>query len=68
MGTTIYTKKEFESLQVDFKTHYCIYLINKKENLPLFISDINIPIVTKYSIIQMNKDMMYGKIHELIII
>ena len=65
VGTTIYTKKEFESLQVDFKTHYCIYLINKKENLPLFISDINIPIVNKYSIIQMDKDMTYGKIHEL---
>ena len=33
--------------------------------MPLFISDINIPIVNKYSIIQMNKDMIYGKIHEL---
>ena len=65
VGTTIYTKKEIESLQVDFKTQYCLYLINKKENLPLFISDINIPIVNKYSIIQMNKDMIYGKIHEL---
>ena len=65
VGTTIYTKKEIESLQVDFKTQYCLYLINKKENLPLFISDINIPIVNKYSLIQMNKDMIYGEIHEL---
>jgi hypothetical protein len=38
VGTTIYTKKEFESLQVDFKTLYCIYKINNKENfLCLFL-------------------------------
>ena len=65
VGTTIYNKKEFESLQVDFKTHYCIYLINNNKNFPLFISDINIPIVNKYSMILMAKSLIPGKIHEL---
>jgi len=65
VGTTIYTKKEFESLQVDFKTLYCIYKINNKENYPMFISDINIPIVNKYTMIQQVKYLIPSKIHEL---
>lgn len=50
---------------MDFKTLYSLYKINKHENFPIFISDINLPYIDNNLLFQSIKIMIPEDIHEL---
>lgn len=65
VGTTVYSKEEFESLLVDYKTMAAIYDINRGAYKPTIIdSELKIPMVTREDIItrayQLIPDMLHS--------
>lgn len=46
IGSTIYSKLELESLNVDAKTLYALYQMQRNEILPILYKDIDIPLIT----------------------
>ena len=65
IGTTIYSKLEIESLNVDAKTLYALYLMQNDYILPVFIKDIDIIEISKEDLISKNLAVLPESIHKL---
>ena len=66
VGTTVYSKTEFESLAVDFKTMAAISDINKGVYRPLIISDeLNIPIISREDLIIRSYELIPNMLHSM---
>lgn len=64
IGTTIYTKKEFINKQIDPKTYYHLYLLNKNEiELQYKKEDLEIPNITFDEIKYTHIPYLYWRIH-----
>ena len=64
IGTTIYTKKEFINKQIDPKTYYHLYLLEKKEiEIQYKKDDLNIPHITFEDIKSTHIPYLYWRIH-----
>ena len=65
IGTTIYSKLEIESLNVDAKTLFALYQMQNKQILPLIFNDVKIPVIKYEDLIQKNLMVLPEAIHKL---
>ena len=65
IGTTIYSKLELESLNVDAKTLFALYQMQNEEILPLKIKNVRIPLITYEDLINKNISVLPEAIHKL---
>ena len=65
IGSTIYSKLELESLNVDAKTLYALYQMQRNEILPILYKDIDIPLITHGDLINKNLNVLPGKFNHI---
>lgn len=66
VGTTIYSKREFENIKVDAKTLYSIYLIRNDFIVPLFYNvNLKVPVITLNMVQDNDRRMFFEAIHKL---
>ena len=65
IGSTIYSKLELESLNVDAKTLYALYQMQRNEILPILYKDIDIPLITHGDLINKNLNVLPEAVHKL---
>ena len=65
IGTTIYSKLEIESLNVDAKTLFALYQMQNEEILPIKLKDVRIPLITYEDLINKNISVLPEAIHKL---
>mgnify|MGYP002619884429 CR=1 FL=1 len=65
IGTTIYSKLEIESLNVDAKSLFALYQMQNQIILPLVLEDIDIPVITYEDLINKNLTVLPEAIHKL---
>lgn len=65
IGSTIYSKLELESLNVDAKTLYALYQMQREEILPIVCEKVEIPIITHEDLVNKNLNVLPEAIHKL---
>lgn len=65
IGTTVYSKYEIESLLVDAKTLYSLYLMQKYEIMPSIFEDLKIPEIRYEDLVLKNMQVLPEAIHKL---
>ena len=65
IGSTIYSKLELESLNVDAKTLYALYQMQRNEILPILFQNIEIPLITQGDLVNKNLNVLPEAIHKL---
>lgn len=65
IGTTIYSKLEIESLNVDAKTLFALYQMQNEQILPLIFNNVKIPVIKHEDLIQKNLMVLPEAIHKL---
>lgn len=66
VGTTAYSRKEFESLTVDYKTTAAIYEINMKRYRPtIFEKDLRLPVVSFSTLIEKGMNTIPDILHSM---
>ncbi len=65
IGTTIYSRLEVESLNVDAKTLFALYQMQNKQILPVIFNNIKIPVITEEDLMAKNLNVLPEAIHKL---
>lgn len=65
IGTTIYSRLEIESLNVDAKSLYALYQMQNEEILPTIYKNVKIPTITKQNLNEKNMAVLPEAIHKL---
>lgn len=65
IGSTIYSKLELESLNVDAKTLYALYQMQRNKILPILCQNIEIPLITHGDLVNKNLNVLPEAIHKL---
>lgn len=65
IGSTIYSRLELESLNVDAKTLYALYQMQRNEILPILYKNIDIPLITQGDLVNKNLNVLPEAIHKL---
>ncbi len=65
IGSTIYSRLEIESLNVDAKTLYALYQMQREEILPLIYERVGIPIIRQEDLVNKNLNVLPEAIHKL---
>lgn len=65
IGSTIYSRLEIESLNVDAKTLYALYQMQRNEIFPIIYEKVEIPVITNKDLISKNLNVLPEAIHKL---